>query len=295
MSTEKRIAGRLILEDGTVFPGFSFGATKSSSGECVFQTGMVGYPESLTDPSYYGQILVLSYPLIGNYGIPSEEKDEYGLPKFFESTQIHVRALIVADQTDQYSHWNAERSLSSWLADKGIPGLYGVDTRALIQRIRESGSCNAKIVIGEDDESSITVEDIDKVHCVARVSTKQVLDYGKGDIKVLIIDCGMKTNQIRCFLRRGVAVRVVPHDHDISKETYDGLFISNGPGNPELCTVTVENIKKALQAEPPKPISASAWETNSWREPLVLPPTNSSTATEVTTSLASIDRPAAAT
>jgi len=249
-----RVPGRLVLEDGTVFHGYSFGAAKSSSGECVFQTGMVGYPESLTDPSYYGQILVLSYPLIGNYGIPSEELDEHGLPKNFESTMIHVRALIVADQTEDYSHWNATRSLSDWLNSKGVPGLYGIDTRALIQRIREKGSCTAKVIVGNDKEEDIPVEDIDTVHCVSRVSTKKVLEYGKGDIKVLIIDCGMKTNQIRCFLNRGVAVKVVPHDHDISKENYDGLFISNGPGNPELCTSTVENIRKALQAEPPKPI-----------------------------------------
>jgi len=220
-----------------------------------FPDWMVGYPESLTDPSYYGQILVLSYPMIGNYGIPSEELDEHGLPKHFESTMIHVRALVVADQTEQYSHWNATTSLSDWLANKGIPGLYGVDTRALIQILREKGSCTAKVIIGNDKEEDIPVEDIDTVHCVARVSTKKVLEYGKGDIKVLIIDCGMKTNQIRCFLKRGVSVKIVPHDHDISKETdYDGLFISNGPGNPELCTSTVENIRKVLQAENPKPV-----------------------------------------
>eukprot|EP01117_Protostelium_nocturnum_P013109 TRINITY_DN4871_c0_g2_i1.p1 TRINITY_DN4871_c0_g2~~TRINITY_DN4871_c0_g2_i1.p1 ORF type:complete len:2171 (+),score=452.39 TRINITY_DN4871_c0_g2_i1:102-6614(+) len=251
---EERLPGRLILEDGTIFEGFSFGATQSSSGECVFQTGMVGYPESLTDPSYYGQILVLSYPLIGNYGIPSEEKDEYGISKFFESDAIHVRGLIVSDQTEDYSHWNATKSLGKWLKEKGIPALYGIDSRALIQKIRSGGSCSAKLIASDQNPDQVDFEDIDKDNLVARVSTRQVKSYGKGDIEVLIVDCGMKNNQIRSFLKRGVRVKVVPHDYDFTQENYDGLFISNGPGNPEWCTATVQNIKKALDQEPPKPI-----------------------------------------
>src|SRR3989338_8733010 len=140
---------RLVLEDGEEFEGFSFGAEKSVSGEVVFSTGMVGYPESLTDPSYKGQILALTYPLIGNYGVPGKEK-EHGLVKNFESEKIQVTALIVSDYSSEHNHWNAKKSLAEWLKEENIPAIYGVDTRRLTKALREKGAMLGKIVINND-------------------------------------------------------------------------------------------------------------------------------------------------
>lgn len=141
----------LELEDGTVYQGYSFGAEKSVAGELVFQTGMVGYPESVTDPSYRGQILVVTFPLVGNYGVPSRETmDELlkTLPKYFESTQIHIAALVVATYAgEDYSHFLAESSLGQWLKEQGVPAMHGVDTRALTKRIREKGSMLGRMLL----------------------------------------------------------------------------------------------------------------------------------------------------
>lgn len=237
---------KLVLKDGTEFQGKSFGAFTSTAGEVVFNTAMVGYTESLTDPSYKGQILVMTYPMIGNYGIPVEKViDE--LDAFFESKTIQVSGLIVNYYSDEYSHWNAEQKLGDWLAKHNIPGIYGVDTRAITKKLREEGCMLGKIIADTDIDFRNPNED----NLVDQVSTKEVQTYGKGDIKIVLIDCGVKNNIIRCFTKRGVAITRVPWDYDFSTLDYDGLFISNGPGDPKKCETTINNLKIALQEDKP--------------------------------------------
>ena len=245
----------LVLKDGTRMTGFSFGADVAAAGEVVFNTGMVGYPEALTDPSYRGQILCLTYPLIGNYGVPGDETDEHGLPKFLESNKVHIRGLIVSDYSHEHSHWNAKRSLGKWLADNGVPAIYGIDTRLLTMKLREEGAMLGKI---EMPSRETEFSDPNLTNLVAEVSTKVRTVYGAGNSpRILAYDCGMKYNIIRYFINvLKVELIVVPFDHDIDAEEgkYDGLFISNGPGNPEMAAATIEQIKKVLAKEDPKPI-----------------------------------------
>ncbi len=238
---------KLILEDGTEFTGKSFGCEKSVAGEVVFYTAMVGYPESLTDPSYTGQILVSTFPMIGNYGAPSDSKTE-GINDNFESDKIHATGLIVSDYSFEYSHWNAVKSLGDWLKENKVPGLFDIDTRALTKILREKGSLLGKI---EFEDDIIDFYDPNLENLVAKASISQPKVYGEGDFKVVLIDCGVKNNIIRCLLNRGAQVKRVPWDYDFSNEDFDGLFISNGPGDPEMCEVTVENIKKAISKEKP--------------------------------------------
>jgi carbamoyl-phosphate synthase small subunit len=243
----KELTAKLILSDGTVFTGISFGYEGSAAGEVVFNTSMTGYPESLTDPSYAGQILVATYPLIGNYGVP-DAVETGGLPDFFESERIQVNALIVSDYSLQYSHWSAKRSLGEWLTMNQIPGLYGIDTRALTKIIREKGAMLGKIVFGSDDPG---FHDPNLENLVARVSTREVIRYGNGTEKILLVDCGVKYNIIRHFVKRNTTVIRVPWDYDFSKETYDGLFISNGPGNPKMCGDTISHLADSLKQDIP--------------------------------------------
>ncbi len=240
--SDKKLA-RLILEDGTVFTGYSFGTEAVTAGEVVFNTAMTGYPESLTDPSYSGQILVSTYPLIGNYGIPQKEI-EYGLLKFFESDRIHVKGLVIADYSFKYSHWNAGESLSEWLCENGVPGIYGIDTRQLTKIIRERGVMLGKIVVEGCAEPAF--DDPNLRNLAAEVSTSQVETYGDGPMKIVLVDCGCKYNIIRCLLARGATVIRVPWDHDFTSIDYDGLMLSNGPGDPQQCTTTISNIQKAM-------------------------------------------------
>ena len=239
----------LVLEDGTVFKGKSFGYEKSVAGEVVFSTAMVGYPESLTDPSYAGQILAITFPLVGNYGVPSDEMDENGISKFLESEKIQVEGLIISDFSFEYSHWNAVKSLGDWLKEHKIPGICGIDTRELTKLVREKGAMKGKLVF--PDEEDIPFEDPNLVNQVARVSCKEVITYGKGKEKVVLVDCGVKNNIIRCLLKRDVTVIRVPWDYDFNTLEYDGLFISNGPGNPEFCGITVDHIREAMKKEKP--------------------------------------------
>lgn len=239
--------GILELEDGTILEGFSFGCDRSVSGELVFYTAMTGYPESLTDPSYEGQILVPTYPMIGNYGVPDECEDG-GISRFFESPRIHCAGLVISDYSDHYSHWDSRRSLGTWLKEEGVPGLYGIDTRALTRKLREQGSMLGKIRFGEED---IPFYNPDDDNLVSRVSTAGVRVYGKGRYKVLLVDCGMKNNILRCLLRHDVTVKRVPWDYDFSREDYDGLFLSNGPGDPARCGVTIGHIRQALREDRP--------------------------------------------
>ncbi|MDE5856742.1 MAG: carbamoyl-phosphate synthase (glutamine-hydrolyzing) small subunit, partial [Muribaculaceae bacterium] len=216
----------LVLEDGTRFEGFSFGYPASTAGEVVFNTAMTGYPESLTDPSYEGQILVTTFPILGNYGVPPcREKD--AVSEFYESDHIHCKAIIAQDYSFDFSHWQADRSLAQWLNDEKIPGVYGIDTRALTKHLREKGSMLGKIII---DDKDVEWYDPNLENLVGKTSCKEVEYHGAGDKTVVLVDCGTKHNIIRCLTRRGVKVVRVPWDYDFTQIPYDGLFISNGPG-----------------------------------------------------------------
>ncbi len=243
MAGEKRKV-KLILEDGSVFTGFSFGDEKQTTGEVVFNTGMVGYPETLTDPSYRGQILVFTYPLIGNYGVPGDEREE-GLFKYFESEKIHVQGMIISDYSNEYSHWNAKKSLSSWLKENKVPGIYGIDTRKLTKILREQGTMPGKIIF--ENEANPEMENLTDKNFVSEVSIKKPIVYEKGKKRVALIDCGVKNNIIRAFLRRDITVLRFPWNYDFLNEKFDGILISNGPGDPKMCVETIENVKKALK------------------------------------------------
>lgn len=243
----------LILDDGSVFRGFSFGYEKPVTGEVVFNTAMTGYPESLTDPSYAGQLMVLTYPLVGNYGVPARTFRPDGIATFMESGKIHAEGLIISDYSSEYSHWNAQQSLGDWLKEEKIPGIYGIDTRALTKRLREHGVMMGKIVIGEATSEAMAFARYDEVNYVDRVSCKEVITYGEGEGKkrVVLLDCGVKHNILRSLLKRNVTVIRVPWDYDFNDLSYDGLFISNGPGDPDTCETAVRHIRKALTGEKP--------------------------------------------
>lgn len=241
----------LILEDGTVIRGDLFGAARDAAGEVVFNTGMVGYPETITDPSYHGQILVMTYPLVGNYGVPVQQSDQYGLPMGFESERIQVAGLIVSEVSLRYSHHAAVRSLSDWLKDEGIPGLSGVDTRSLTRRLRERGSMLGKIALegaspefidpnATDLASQVSVRDVVRMECGA-----------PGAPTVVLVDCGSKANIPRSLLKRGLNVARVPHNHYFLNMNFDGLVISNGPGDPRMYTETTRNVERALAVGKP--------------------------------------------
>ena len=245
---------KLILSDGTVFCGWSFGYDGDTAGEVVFNTAMTGYPESLTDPSYAGQILVTTFPLIGNYGVPDTGIGEDGLPLFMESERIHPKAIVVADYSEQFSHWNAKESLAAWLKREKVPGISGIDTRRLTKVLREHGVMMGRVVIeGAGMESQQTEQDYGSVNWVEKVSCKEVITYNEGAGKhVVLVDCGVKANIIRCLIRRGMEVIRVPWDYDFNALEFDGLFLANGPGDPEQCEVTVSHIRKFLETESQK-------------------------------------------
>lgn len=238
---------RLILENGIEFSGRSFGFEQSVAGEVVFNTAMTGYPESLTDPSYQGQILVSTYPLIGNYGVPVPEK-ENNLLRFFESDKIHISGLVISDYSFEFSHWNAELSLGTWLKQNNVPAIFGVDTRALTKILREHGSMLGKIVI---DEVDVDWYDPNSVNLVDQVSVKEKKVYGKGKHKIMLVDCGVKFNIIRSLLKYDTTVIRVPWDYDYSNDDYDGLFISNGPGDPAICKPAIDNLAQAMEGDKP--------------------------------------------
>jgi carbamoyl-phosphate synthase small subunit len=236
-----------MLEDGSIFQGYSFGAKKPVSGEVVFNTGMVGYPESLTDPSYRGQILVLTFPLIGNYGIPGNIREE-NLLKFFESEKIQVQGLIISNYSESYSHWNAKKSLSDWLKENNVPGIYGVDTRELTKKLRKKGTQLGKILYKNE---KISFDDPNKRNLASEVSIKKPITYKKGKRKVILVDCGTKNNIIRAFLRRDFTVVRVPWDYDFLNVKADGVIISNGPGDPKKCDKTIDNVRTVISKNTP--------------------------------------------
>ncbi|KAK1165865.1 carbamoyl-phosphate synthase [ammonia], mitochondrial [Acipenser oxyrinchus oxyrinchus] len=249
----KAQTAHLVLNDGTKMKGFSFGHHGSSSGELVFNTGLVGYPESLTDPSYRGQVLTLTYPIVGNYGVPNTtELDELGLVKHLESERIQVSGLLVQDYSHEYSHWNSNKSLSQWLQEEKVPALYGVDTRMLTKIIRDKGTVLGKI---EFEGEPLEFSDPNLRNLIAEVSTKEVKVFGKGNpVKVVAVDCGIKHNIIRLLVKRGAEVHLVPWDHDLLGMEYDGLFISNGPGDPALACTLIENVRKVLESDRTEPV-----------------------------------------
>ena len=260
---------RLILEDGSQFVGWSFGFDAPTTGEVVFNTAMTGYPESLTDPSYAGQILVTTFPLIGNYGVPDTGLGKNGLPLFMESEKIHAKALVVADYSETYSHWNAKESLASWLKREKIPAITGIDTRRLTKVLRESGVMMGRISLTPDPspkgEGSGDTQDYGSVNWVEQVSCKEVITYKADSIlspltshlsplkRVVLVDCGVKANIIRCLIKRGIEVVRVPWDYDFNQLEFDGLFLANGPGDPEQCSKTVANIQTFLNNETIRP------------------------------------------
>ena len=289
----------MILDDGSRFEGWSFGAEQDTAGEVVFNTAMTGYPESLTDPSYAGQILVMTYPLVGNYGVPSTTLADNGLPLFMESPRIHVKALVVADYSERHSHWNAKESLGEWLRREKIPAITGIDTRRLTKLLREHGVMSGKILIEGGMKKAESTEDYASTNWVERVGCKDVMIYhpdGTSTIttaapslpvqdsslftlhsslptqdsslftlnsslstlhsslkKVVLVDCGVKANIIRCLLRRGIEVIRVPWDYDFNTLPFDGLFLANGPGDPERCQVTVDHIRTFLSNSSVRP------------------------------------------
>jgi carbamoyl-phosphate synthase (ammonia) len=220
--------------------------------QVVFATGMVGYPESLTDPSYEGQILTLTSPMVGNYGVPDRKViDEYGLPAYFESNRIHATGLIVQDYSHHYSHWNAASSLGDWLKEEGVPGLCEIDTRMITKKIREKGAMKGRIEIDLSAPAPdfTKMQDPNARHLVDEVSVKEPTVYGKGNpIKVIAVDCGMKYNIIRLLVKRGVELTVVPWDYPFASkmDKFDGLFLSNGPGDPTMCASTIQELEKVF-------------------------------------------------
>jgi len=232
---------KLILKDGTVFEGKSFGANVSVAGEVVFNTGMVGYVESLSDPSYAGQILVLSYPLIGNYGVPERA--------FFESPKIQAAGLVVAEYSGNYSHHGARESLAEWLKRSGVPAITGIDTRALTQKLREHGVMLGRLTNAKSDRGAFL--DPNEENLVARVSIKKPETHGEGPTTIVLVDCGMKENILRSLVRPETRVLRVPWDYDFTNDDYDGVVISNGPGDPNMCDATIATIKRAMLAQKP--------------------------------------------
>ena len=236
-------SGRLVLEDGSIFPGAPFGWAGSIAGEVVFNTGMVGYPESLTDPSYRGQILVLTYPLIGNYGVPEDDRPA-GVSRPFESDHVQIAGLVVSELARGFSHWSARKSLAAWLEEHRVPGLSGVDTRFLTQKLRTSGSMLGKLVYAEQD---VDLRDPNVENLVAQVSLKEPARYGSGKKRVVLVDCGAKNGILRSLLARDVAVTVVPWDWPADREGADGVVLSNGPGDPRQVEATIATVRRLME------------------------------------------------
>jgi len=245
--SEQPIQATLILEDGSIFKGYSFGANRSVAGEVVFNTGMVGYPETLTDPSYNSQILALTYPLIGNYGV-ARDKSRNNLSQIFESNQIQIGGLIVSDYSQKFNHYQAKQSLGDWLIENEIPALQGIDTRSLTKKLREKGTMLGKIQL---DGEKLEFYDPDKENLVEKVSYEKPTEHGSGKKRLLLIDCGSKHSIIHNLIKRGLQVKRVPWDYDFRNEKFNGLVISNGPGNPKMCRKTIYNIRYAISKRIP--------------------------------------------
>jgi carbamoyl-phosphate synthase small subunit len=255
-------AAKLMLEDGTVFDGIGFGYPSETAGEVVFNTGMVGYTETLTDPSYRGQILCLTYPLVGNYGVPNYDvKDKYGLPKFFESDRIQVKGLLIHDLSNIASHWSCTKTLDHWLYEEKVPGIYGIDTRELTKKIRVHGVMMGAIVVSKNtiDESFmnkvLSNARYEGLNFVPEVSTSETQEYGdKGRNCIVVLDTGVKYSIIRNIMRTGYRVVRLPWDatyEQMMSYNPQGVVISNGPGNPKTCTSTIKTASKLINTSTP--------------------------------------------
>jgi carbamoyl-phosphate synthase small subunit len=265
MSGKKRLSACLTLEDGSEFLGWSFGKARSVAGEVVFSTGMTGYIQSLTDPSFHGQILVSTYPLVGNYGVPVERKtlapyfDKYGVPVHFESDRIQAAAFVVSENCNEPSHFASGATLSAWLANEQIPAICGIDTRALTKLLREEGVMRGKIIIeGQEDVDFASGDMSNPVADVSRggltvytpALSSQTADAGR-ILRIALIDCGVKANILRCLLSRGVEVVRAPWNYDLRDLEYDGIFLSNGPGDPKACGKTIASLRRAFSVKKP--------------------------------------------
>jgi carbamoyl-phosphate synthase small subunit len=253
----EKTAASLVLEDGSIFKGYSFGANIAAEGEAVFSTSMVGYPEALTDPSYRGQILCLTYPLVGNYGVPSHEICADGLPVFFESDRVQVRGLIVHEVCDRPSHYQSHCTLDEWLRNEGIPGIFGVDSRKLARTLRERGVMLASIKTGESPEAVVPdrISHPNLTDLVGEVSVREpIIYYPERKNRIALIDCGVKFSIIRNLLKRDLAVHRFPYDATIDtimQEEPVGVVISNGPGDPKMCKKTIQTIQQLIEADVP--------------------------------------------
>ena len=250
---------KLILEDGSEYSGWAFGRLKSVAGEVVINTGMNGLVQSLTDPGFHGQIVVSTYPLAANCGAPVSKKgapffDKQGIPVTLESEKIHARGLIVSDLCDNISHYSSGLILSKWFEKAGIPGIYGIDTRALAVRSRERGAMRGKIIIEGRNDVTLNTCIISNPFFVSHNTIKTFTppqENSSGRLKIALIDCGVKANIIRCLLTRGAEVIRVPCDHSLEGIEYDGLLISSGPGDPKDCVKTIEAVRRAFEASRP--------------------------------------------
>ena len=242
----------LFLENGSKYKGVSFGYQQSVAGEVVFSTNMSGYTESLTDPSFCDQVLCLTYPLIGNYGVPSADvKDKYGLLSNMESENIWIKALIISNYSEHYCHYNAGMSLAEWLLSHKIPALYGIDTRCLTKELRANGSLKGKIVFNSEQ---IEYVNINELNLIKKVSCTAPYTLGNGILHIAVVDCGVKLNILRNLLKEGFKVTIVPYDYDFNSRNFDGLFLSNGPGDPSMCTETIHNLTTYINSEKYKPV-----------------------------------------
>lgn len=250
---QRRRSAYLELEDGSVFSGVCFGAEIEAAGEVVFNTGMVGYPESFTDPSYRGQILALTYPLIGNYGVPADIEKE--LSHAYESAQIHMRGLIVSEYSEYHHHWTAQRDLSTLLKEQGVVGLAGVDTRALTKKLREHGTMVGRVVFDRKAEKTI---DSDARHVVSEVSLPAAREYDPAAFgvtaigkRIAVVDCGCKNTIMRSLIKRGAHVIRLPWNHPLDGIDADGILFSNGPGDPLACGETIEAAARCMKRDMP--------------------------------------------
>jgi carbamoyl-phosphate synthase small subunit len=263
MSKKQRIMrqAKLILEDGSEFMGWAFGKNRSIAGEVVFNTGMVGFVQSITDPGCKGQIFVCTCPIVGNIGVPVDKNgapffDENGIPVILESEKIQTSGLIVSDLCEEPSHYSSKLSLSAWMEKQNIPGIYGIDTRALAIRLRDRGPMRGKILVESKSKQSfgdVSLKNIDTSNHEG-VSFNEVKIFNQGakdNIKIALIDCGVKANIIRCLLDRGVEVTRIPCNHNFENINYDGLLISNGPGDPKEYKKLIETIRKVLSENKP--------------------------------------------
>jgi carbamoyl-phosphate synthase small subunit len=245
---KRKVRGALLLEDGSSFEGYSFGYERSVSGEVIFNTGMVSYPESLTDPSCKGQILTTTNPHTGNYGTPFYENHVLDHHPVFESHRIQVQGLIVSHYFDYYRHWISHTSLSDWLKDNEVPALTGIDTRTLTKKLREKGTMSGKIIISDNNNDFFSSK---TGQLAPQVSIKRPLLFKRGKTKVVVIDCGCKNSIIYSLLSRNITVLKVPFDYDFLHEDFDGLLISNGPGNPKMYKQTISQIREAIRRRYP--------------------------------------------